>query len=674
MLLSKDKTELGNFQKSADLEWLETNGLGGWAGSSVSGCHTRRYHGLLMAAVVPPADRMLLVSKLDETLLLNGKRFELGVNDFGDALNPMGFQYLSSFRKEFFPEWTYEMPGIRLRKTVTMVYGENTTLIRYEVLQAAASFSMELMPLIAARGYHQLQNANTNIFWDVEFENGIFHNQPFAGAPDIYIAIPGSAYQPRPQWYKNFNYAKEKYRGLDYREDLFNHGMFTVALKDGDVLYILISTENPAGKNPHVLFEYEKDRKLSLLKTVPGELAIQLTLAADQFIVERSITAPAEGSSALKLKTIIAGYHWFTDWSRDTMVSLPGLCLQTGRYEDAKKIISVFAHSLSQGMLPNRFLNQEESPEYNTADGTLWYFNTVYAYLQATNDRNFVLQEILPVLKNIIEWHFKGTRYGIHVAADGLLYAGEPGQQLTWMDARVNGWVVTPRIGKPVEIEALWYNALKIFETLLLQNGELETADEILRKAEQAKKSFSEIFWFAAGDYCYDVIDESGVPDTSLRPNQLFTISLPFRLLEGEKARIVFQTVRERLYTPFGVRSLAPDDPRYQGRYDGDVFKRDGAYHQGTAWSWLLGPLVESGMKILGESFRPEALAIIDRFAIHLNQNCIGSVSEIFDGDPPHTARGCVAQAWGVAELLRVIKVYSLIRTGHSPLPVNRIT
>ena len=435
MLLAKNKAELGNFQKSVELEWLETNGLGGWTGSSISGCHTRRYHGLLMAATVPPADRMLLLSKLDETLILNGKRFELGVNDFGDTLYPSGFQYLNSFRKEFFPEWTYEIPGIRLRKTVTMVYGENTTLIRYEFLQAALPFKMELIPLIAARGYHRLQNANTNIFWDVEFENGIFHNQPFAGAPDIYIAIPGSVYQPRPQWYKNFNYAKEKYRGLDYIEDLFNHGLFTVELKEGDVLHILISTENPAGRNPYELFEHEKDRKLSLLKTVPGELTRQLTLAADQFIVERSIRDPAESGSVLKLKTIIAGYHWFTDWSRDTMISLPGLCLQTGRFEDAKKIISVFAHSISQGMLPNRFLDQNESTEYNTADGTLWYFNAVYAYLQATNDRNFILQEILPVLKNIMEWHFKGTRYGIHVAADGLLYAGEPGQQLTWMDA-----------------------------------------------------------------------------------------------------------------------------------------------------------------------------------------------------------------------------------------------
>ena len=662
MLLTKDKKTLGDFLESSELEWLETNGLGGWAGSSVSGCHTRRYHGLLMAAIVPPANRMLLLSKLDETIVIEGNRFELGVNDYGDTRNPAGFQYLCFFQKEFFPEWIYEVPGVRIRKTVTMVFGENTTLIRYEVLLSSTPFTLEMLPLIAARGYHQLQNASTNIFWDVEFENGLFHNQPFEGAPDIFISVPGSVFHPRNQWYFHFNYAKEKYRGMDYQEDLFNHGLFEIEMKEGDVLNIMISTENPSGKNPNTLFEEEKNRKMSLLKTVPGEMTRQLTLAADQFIVQRTIIENDDRRLTLKLKTIIAGYHWFTDWGRDTMISLPGLCLQTGRFGDAKKIISVFAKSVSQGMLPNRFLDQDEPPEYNTADGTLWYFNAVYAYLLATGDRNFILGEILPVLKNIIEWHFKGTRYGIHVTNDGLLYAGEPGQQLTWMDARVNGWVVTPRMGKPVEIEALWYNALKIFETLLLQNGEMEEADLVLKKAELAKKTFSDIFWFAEGNYCYDVIDEAQKPDPSLRPNQIFAISLPFALLEGEKAAAVLKKVGAKLYTPFGLRSLSPDDPHYVGSYGGDVFKRDSSYHQGTVWSWLLGPFVEAGFKIFGESFKMEALAIIDRFSIHLNDACIGNVSEIFDGDAPHAARGCVAQAWGVAEILRVVKVYSLIQ------------
>ncbi len=664
MLLYKDKSSLENFAESCQWEWLETNGLGGWSGSSLCGCNTRRYHGLLMAAIKPPAERMLLVSRLDETIIVDNNRYDLSTNDYGDTLYPKGIQYLNSFKKNIFPEWIYEAAGIRLRKTVTMVYGHNTTLIRYEVLKADKLFSLQLLPLIAARGYHQLQHANNNIFWDVEFNNGLFHNQPFDGAPDIFISVPGSTYQPVNTWYYHFNYLQEKYRGLDYEEDLFNHGLFTVQLKDGDSLNIIISTENPTGKNPDTLFETEKKRKLSLTKTVTGDLLRQLVLAADQFVVQREIPAETSGGPPVALKTVIAGYHWFTDWGRDTMISLPGLCLETGRFEDARKIIDVFAKSVSEGMLPNRFPDNSEPPEYNNVDGTLWYFNAVFSYLQKTNDRKFVLEEILPVLKNIIEWHFRGTRYHIHVDMDGLLYAGEPGQQLTWMDARVGSQVITPRMGKPVEIESLWYNALKIFETLLTMNGETDAANKIAGKAEQAKKSFGEKFWFSEGSYLIDVIDPDGKPDYSIRPNQVFALSLPFHLIDGEKGRSVMRILRSKLYTPFGLRSLSSEDPEYKGHYGGDIFLRDSAYHQGTVWSWLLGPYIEAGMKTEGESFRAEAIEIIVQFSSHLNEACIGTVSEIFDGDAPHHPRGCVAQAWGVAEILRVIKMYSLTVDG----------
>ena len=665
MLLTKNKKVLGSFRDSSALEWLETNGLGGWSGSSLCGCHTRRYHGLLMAAAGNPADRILLLSKLDETLVADEKRFELGVNDFGDVLSPTGFQWLNSFRRDFFPEWTYEVPGIRIRKTITMVYLENTTLIRYEVLEATTPFILELLPLIAGRGYHQLKQASENIDWDITFANGLFRNQPYAGAPDIYISVPGSSYQSRNQWYRHFNYAQEKDRGLDFTEDLFNHGLFTVNLKQGDVLNIMVSTENPTGKNPSSLFENEKCRKLGLLKAVPGDLTRLLTMAADQFVVKRTVNTNANLSLTIDLKTVIAGYHWFTDWGRDTMISLPGLCLTTDRFDDAKKIIAAFAESVSMGMIPNRFLDNKEPAEYNSVDGTLWYFNAAFAYLKASNDQDFILSEILPVLKEIMDWHFKGTRYGIHLTSDGLLYAGEPGQQLTWMDARVNGWVITPRMGKPVEIEALWFNALKIFENLLVLNGEPEAAQQILQRAELAKKSFENQFWNSEKNCCYDVIDENGQPDTSFRPNQILAISLPFPLLEGEKAKAVLEQVRVKLYTPYGLRSLAPDDPRYCGTYQGDTLKRDSAYHQGTVWSWLLGPYVEAAMRTYGDSFGVEALQIMDRFSAHLQEACLGNVSEIFDGDPPHQARGCIAQAWSVAEILRVIRTYSLIQAAN---------
>ncbi|WP_317131465.1 amylo-alpha-1,6-glucosidase [Panacibacter ginsenosidivorans] len=356
--------------------------------------------------------------------------------------------------------------------------------------------------------------------------------------------------------------------------------------------------------------------------------------------------------------TVIAGYHWFTDWGRDTMISLSGLCLSTGRYEDAKKILASFAKSVSMGMLPNRFQDNGEAPEYNNVDGTLWYFIAIKKYLEATGDRDFVIHEILPVIKEIIDWHYKGTRYNIHVEEDGLLYAGEFGQQLTWMDARIGTWVVTPRMGKPVEIQALWYNALKIFADLLRMNEQENDADIVELSAAKTKQSFEEKFWYAEGNYLYDVIGENNYPDPTLRPNQLFAISLPYPLIEEAKAAAVLQVVEDNLYTPVGLKSLPKTDSHYIPVYGGDAWHRDSAYHEGTVWSWLLGPYVDALMKV--KSQKSKVKKIIDDFAYHLNEGCIGSVSEIFDADAPHHPRGCVAQAWGVAEVLRVIKDYNL--------------
>lgn len=384
----------------APSEWLETNGLGGWASSSITGCNTRRYHGLLIAATKPPAERMALVSKLDETIIINDKRFELGTNDYGEVIYPNGYRCLTSFTKDLFPEWTYEVNGIMLKKTIAMVQGENATLVLYEMLKSPSVFILELLPLISARGYHSLQHSYNNISWDADFENGFFKTLPYNGAPDIFIAVPGATYRHHPQWFNHFDYAVQKYRGLDYVENLFNHGTFHIELNEGDKLGIIISTEDPAGKNAFELFEKEKARKQSLIENISNETTQQLTLAADQFIVKRGED----------LRTVIAGYHWFTDWGRDTMISLPGLCLSTGRYDDAKKIIAAFAQSVSMGLLPNRFRDNNEPPEYNNVDGTLWYFIAVYKYLHHTNDTRFILDEILPVLKNIIDWHFKGTR------------------------------------------------------------------------------------------------------------------------------------------------------------------------------------------------------------------------------------------------------------------------
>ncbi len=657
MKLKKDKSRLHNYSEAIQNEWLETNGLGGWSSSSIIGCNTRRYHGLLVAATKPPTERTVLLSKLDETIITGDKRFELGVNDYGDTIHPNGNKYLKSFSKELFPQWIYEVNGIQLKKTIAMIHGENTVVLIYDVLKANSSFSMELLPLMAGRFYHSLQQAGEQMHWDAGFSNSTFHNKP-DGNLDVYINIPGATYEHAPRWFSNFNYAVEKYRGQDFTEDLFNHGLFTVQLKKGDSLGIIISDTGTEGKNANDLLALESLRRQLLLNDQPNDETIQqLVLAADQFIVKRG----EDG------KTIIAGYHWFTDWGRDTMISLPGLCLSTGRYADAKKILSAFSKMVSLGMLPNRFQDNGEEPEYNTVDGTLWYFIAIYKYLQATNDMAFVLEEILPVLKEIINWHLKGTRYNIHVDEDGLLYSGEEGVQLTWMDAKVGDWVVTPRRGKPVEIQALWYNALCIYEYLLGLNGEVIAAAVVAEKAARAKESFNEQFWYAEGGYLYDVVNGKD-KDTSVRPNQLFAISLPFALIEGKQAKAVLKTVTKKLYTAVGLRSLPADDERYVAVYGGDAWHRDSSYHQGTVWSWLLGAYVDAVMrtelKIKNEELRiKKAKKIIDNFKYHLNEGCVGSVSEIFDGNAPHHPRGCVAQAWGVGEILRVMKAYGLYET-----------
>lgn len=652
MQLKKDKETLQDFNESIQHEWLETNGLGGWASSTIIGANSRRYHGLLVAATKPPAERMALLSKLDETIISDNDRYEINCNQYnGKVIHPQGYQYLQNFNKDLFPEWIYKVNDIQLKKTIAMVHGENTTLIIYDVLKAPSPFILELLPLVSARGYHSLQHSYNNIWWNVQFENGIFRNQPNENAPNIFISVPNSAYKHQPSWFNKFNYAVEIYRGQDFEEDLFNHGRISVELKQGDSLGIIISTDHPAGRDAHELFDKESLRRKLLLSNQPADETFrQLTLAADQFIVRRGED----------LKTVIAGYYWFTDWGRDTMISLPGLTLSTGRYEDAKKIIAAFANSVSMGMLPNRFQDNNEPPEYNNVDGTLWYFIAVYKYLQATGDKDFVLQQVLPVLKDIIDWHYKGTRYNIHVTEDGLLYAGEKGYQLTWMDARIGDWVVTPRMGKPVEIQALWYNVLKIFAELLDLNGQNSDANIVNISAEKVKQSFAEQFWYKEGNYLYDVIDENGKPDATLRPNQLFALSLPYALIEKDKAKAILKIVIEKLYTPVGLKSLAPDDMHYVGVYGGDAFKRDSSYHEGTVWSWLLGPFVDAVMKIGGKKAKSKAAMIIENFKYHLNEGCIGSVSEIMDADGDHHPRGCIAQAWGVAEVLRVIQDHQL--------------
>jgi len=644
MTIAFDQSITQNFNEAIRREWLETNGLGGWAGSTISGAHSRRYHGLLVAATRPPVGRMVMLSKLDETIAVEDQRLELSSNVYSDAVHPDGYRYLQNFTKDFFPVFTYEAAGVRLQKTIAAVNGENTTLILYEVSGGSPAFTLELRPFMAGRDYHSLSHANEQITNNFEFENEVFVARLYEGLPELYLLIPGATFEAQPDWFYNFEYLVEKARGQDFQEDLFTPGVFKYRLKAGDKLGVIASTQNPTGRDAFALFAQEKERRKKLISEMPvvDETTKTLGLAADQFIVQRDND----------LKTIIAGYHWFTDWGRDTMIALPGLTLATGRFEDAKKIIRTFARSASQGLLPNRFPDAEEAPEYNTVDATLWFFVAIYKYLKYTGDKEFVKKELLPILEDIIAWHDRGTRYNIHLDEDGLLSAGEPGVQLTWMDAKIGDWVVTPRTGKAVEINALWCNALAILSSLYNLAGQKSSAKRFALRTVQTRDRFREVFWYEEGGYLYDVVDGE-TRDTSIRPNQIFALSLPYPLLEDQQASKVLETVTDKLYTPFGLRSLAPKDPNYRPVYSGNSSERDSAYHQGTVWGWLLGPWLTAVVRENGQDGKATAQKYFKEIMPHLEDAGIGTISEIFDAEAPHAPRGCIAQAWSVAEILR---------------------
>jgi predicted glycogen debranching enzyme len=638
-----DRTVCGDFDRATAYEWLETDGLGGWAGSSVSGAHTRRYHGLLVAATRPPEGRMVLLSRLDETVTVGEASFELAANRFPGAVHPRGFEHLESFRKEVFPVWGYAFAGVRLRKTVAAVSGEATRLVVYEVLDAPSVIHLALRPFFAGRDYHATAHANGYIHREATFAGGILTYRMYDGVPEVFIQVSGAVWETSPDWWSRFQYDRERERGLDFEEDLFTPGVLTVDLAPGGRLGIILSTSDPAGRDAFALLEAERHRRAAVLDTFgnPDPFCRALAAAGDQFVVRRGAA----------LRTVIAGYPWFSDWGRDTMISLPGLCLTTRRFADAKEILLAFARAVSQGMLPNRFPDQGEEPEYNTVDASLWYFVAVWKYLSSVGDDDFVRGELMPVLEDILAWHRRGTRHGIREDADGLLASGEPGVQLTWMDAKVEDWVVTPRMGKPVEIQALWYNALCILAALRERWG--GDGNELQERASVVAARFGELFWNEAAGYLYDNVEPAGVPDASLRPNQLLALSLPFPLVTGERAERTLRAVEAKLLTPLGLRTLAPDDPAYRPACTGVPAERDGAYHQGTVWPWLLGPYLTALVRVRGEEGRRQGRALLAGFAPHLGQAGIGSVSEILDGDPPHTPRGCTAQAWSVAEILR---------------------
>jgi predicted glycogen debranching enzyme len=656
-----DSLTCADLPEASSREWLETNGIGGFASSTIIGLNSRRYHSLLTAATKPPVGRVVLLSKLEETLVIDAGRFELSTNQYKGAIHPRGYLYLDSFRLDPFPVFTYRVDDIQIEKSVFLVQGENTVVVQYSLPGAPTTRCiLEVRPLIAFRDFHSTTHANDAISRKVENVPGRVAIQPYPDLPILHFAHNAGAVDAAGLWFYNFEYEREKERGLDSSEDLYSpfHLRFQLG-KDSPGIMIASTIDQHTAAEARSLERQERERRQKVIAAAPEHdaFAETLTAAADQFIVARG-----------ERKSVIAGYPWFSDWGRDTMISLPGLTLVTGRYDDARNILRTFANSVDQGMLPNRFPDAGEAPEYNTVDAALWMFHTVHELLRYTRDYEFVRSDLYRPLTDILSWHERGTRYGIRLDSDGLLHAGVPGVQLTWMDVKIGDWVVTPRMGKPVEIQALWYNALRVMEHLATTFGERDRAAHYSEMAKRTHDRFARVFWNETDGCLYDVVSDSGA-DRSIRPNQIFAISLPYSLLVGEKALRVLEVVERELLTAYGLRTLSPRDPNYKGRYRGDPRSRDSAYHQGTVWPWLLGSFLTAYVRVYGSSIeaRNRVSQLLQPLRSHLFQAGLGQISEVFDADPPHLPGGCIAQAWSVAEVLRAYVEDALERRPEFP-------
>ncbi|MBK8501532.1 MAG: glycogen debranching enzyme family protein [Saprospiraceae bacterium] len=639
-----------SFEETSSKEWLVTNGIGGYASGSLSGANTRRYHGLLVASMNPPTQRQVLVLNLEETLSVGDKaNLAFSTNQFPGMIYPKGFEYLTGFNRNPIPCMVFDLDGSRVAKSIFMVHGSNTTVIQYENI-GESDFRLSLTPFFVDRDYHSLFREDSLFDFYFEQEGDLLKIYSHYGTLPLYLRYFTGSFSETRFWIKNFQYNKEQQRGLDYEEDAYSLGKFTYLLRPGEKAHLVFSLDSKIlEKDPGVLQSDEIKRLKKLGNTTTKDQFLKdLQIAADQFIVTRAST---QGYS------IIAGYHWFTDWGRDTMIAMRGLTIARGEHAISKSILKTFFDSINEGMLPNRFPDYVgKKVEYNTIDATLWLFVALYEYYQKFTDKSFISQNFSK-LTEIIKWHLNGTRYQIQITEEGFLCGGSGTDQLTWMDARIGDYVVTPRHGCPVEIQALWYNALKIYQFL---GSEIDIAgkenlftqcNSICRKL---LKNFPLYFLNDAG-YLNDVITPDSFTDSTLRPNQIYVLSLPYSLLQKKQEERVFKAVEEHLFTPYGLRTLSPDHSDFKPVYEGDQWKRDNAYHQGTVWPFLLGDYFIAMSKVqknAGE-LQKEITRSVDVLKEHFyNEGCIHGISEIFDGLNPFDGRGTVQQAWCVGALL----------------------
>jgi predicted glycogen debranching enzyme len=659
-------------------EWLVTNGLGGYASGTVAGAATRRYHGLLIAALPNPLGRTMMFNHLSEQVRLpDGHLQHLGAvrpdglpapaGGPGGPGDLFGAQHLIEFRLERgLPVWTYQLDSFVVEKRLMLVHMQNTVHVSYRLLSGDGNLRLSLRPAVHFRSHDapvsdQLGPPYTVSLVGDRFELAASPQMPIL--PPLRLRMLGARpnFVVQHERHTLLTYCAEEARGYEARGELWSHGHFKVLLTPSEPAILVASTEpweTVEALGPERAQRYENDRRDRLIQisgVAPDDrTAGALVLAADQFVIapagrtEDATRARAQGE---ELRTVIAGYHWFTDWGRDTMISLEGLALSTGRHQEARWILHSFSHYVRDGLIPNMFPEGAREGLYHTADATLWFFHAIDRYLHYTQDLS-TLRQILPQLEAIVAAHQAGTHFGIHVdQADGLLVQGQDGYQLTWMDAKCDGWVVTPRRGKAVEINALWFNALRLLERWQADAGRGDAAAQTRALATRVERSFNARFWNPAG-YLFDVVDGEKGDDDAFRPNQLLAISLPQPVLTRERWKPVVDAVGEKLLTPVGLRSLAREHPDYKPTYRGDLKTRDAAYHQGTVWSWLIGPFIDAWSKVYpGE--KAAARQLLAGLEAHLGEACIGSVSEVFDAEAPYTARGCIAQAWGVAEFLR---------------------
>ncbi len=647
-------------------EWLVGNGLGGYATGTLGGVCTRRYHGILIAAV-PGVGRTVMLSHVRDVVRVpGGAAHRLGGEERAVGLELQGSSQLEEFRLELgLPVWTYAVDGHVVEKRVVMTHGQNTVHLEYALLEGDGPCALELRPGVHFRPHDAPVSAALHRY-RIVVEDGRYELAAVGSdLPPLRLLLDGAhaSFVLERERVPEVVYRVERSRGYDAQGDLWSPGEFHVELARGRPVVLVASTEPwtlAAALPARAALAAERERRTRLLERAPPAAragpAAELVLAADAFVItptgrlEDQVRSRAEGDEP---RTVIAGYHWFTDWGRDTMISLEGLTLTTGRQDDAGSILRTFARHVRDGLIPNLFPEGNAGGLYHTADATLWMFHAMDRYLRFSRDRH-TLRRLLPTFEEIVRIHERGTRFGIRIDSDGLLTQGEEGYQLTWMDAKCDGWVVTPRRGKAVELNALWYHALRVLEGWLREERDDAAARPIADAAERTRASFNARFWYEGGRHLYDVVDGEHGDDPSFRPNQLFALSLPNPVLDRSRWAPVLDAVRERLLTPVGLRSLSRDHPDYKPNYHGDLRTRDAAYHQGTVWSWLIGPYVDAWLAVHPDD-RAGARAALAGLVAHLGDACVGSVSEVFDAEPPFTPRGCIGQAWGVAELLRAL-------------------